>query len=215
MYLFIVEKRRLQANDLAALEKLEKRVMGETGIDSYTLQPLAVHGRIFTLESHAGKRIGPADGRIAGKFEVPQPLERKIGLSPECRILGAAEFIPSFSEKGLAHLFGFYVDDFLRGTGAAGTLLLCAERTIAQNCDVTRIDLTVSRDNGRAVAFYEKHGYSRTSYKRDYYGRGRHRLIMEKELRAELPPPEIAAKALKTRSLRNGRVKKQPGEKPR
>lgn len=182
MNLFIVEKSPLGPADLAALGRLEKRAMGESGVDPFTLQPLACHGKLFTLETSFARQPGRNRDRLAGRFELAVTGGGRAVPTGKRRILGAAEFMRSFSKEGLAHLFGFYVDEPLRGTGAARALLSAAENALAEKFGIFAVDLTVARENGRAVAFYKKCGYRVSSFKRDYYGSGRHRLVMKKNI---------------------------------
>jgi ribosomal protein S18 acetylase RimI-like enzyme len=186
MWIGVAENFHLSNLKLSALEKLESRFMGEAGINSYTLQPLAHYGRLFTLEVFTeAPSAGPEDeDRADGRRMIGAlPLEDKPPeLVREAAVYGAAEFVRSFEDKSHAHLFGFYIDEIFRSRGAASMFIKLCERRLADAYSIATIDLSVSEDNPRAVSFYLKNGYSRQKTVPDYYGPGRGRLIMVKTL---------------------------------
>jgi ribosomal-protein-alanine N-acetyltransferase len=69
--------------------------------------------------------------------------------------------------------------DFL-GRGIGTALLLAAERLLGQQ----KIKLTVRRSNTRAIALYERCGYTWTNTFRRYYRDGEDGLVMEKDLKS-------------------------------
>lgn len=186
MWIGVVENFHLSNKKLSALETLEARIMGETGIDSYTLQPFAHYGRLFTLEVFTeAPDAGPEDeDRAAGlKMIGALPLEdNPPGLVREAGVYGAAEFIRSFEDYSHAHLFGFYVDEIFRARGAASMFIKLCEKRLADAYSIKTVDLSVSEDNPRAVSFYKKNGYAQLKAVPDYYGPGRGRIIMVKTL---------------------------------
>ncbi len=177
-----MENFHISALRMPCFERLESMIMGESGINAYTLQPFAHHAKLFSLERH---------GENPSKYEDPEKKEFRIIEKIECSVpsatdsqwlLGAAEFMSSFEDKNSAHLFGFYVISEVRGAGLAAKLLTVCERELSSSYKVKSIDLSVSEENSRAVAFYKKNGYLPRETVKDFYGAGNHRLIMRKSL---------------------------------
>ena len=75
---------------------------------------------------------------------------------------------------GIAEYFGYIGEKRLWGRGL-GALLLAAVEGEAIGLGLDALDLTVARDNARAIRLYQKHGYRVTETHDD-------RLIMIKEL---------------------------------
>jgi len=182
MYIAVVENFHISALRMPCFERLESMIMGESGINAYTLQPFAHHAKLFSLERYVEN---------PSKYEDPEKKEFRILEKIECAhpfaagpqwLLGAAEFISSFEDKSSAHLFGFYVISEVRGVGLASKLLTVCERELSSSYRVKSIDLSVSEDNVCAVAFYKKNGYLPRETVKDFYGAGNHRLIMKKSL---------------------------------
>jgi len=177
MWAGVIENFHLHCDKLIELERLESLIMGESGINSYTLQPLAHFAKLFTFE------ILPARPEFNVIFEAPAGRPDISFLGPGRRtIYGAAEFIRPFDGRAHAHLFGFYIDESLRGGGAASMFLKACEKRLGEGYSICTIDLTVSEQNGRARAFYTKNGYTAAETAGDYYGPGRGRLIMSKTI---------------------------------
>jgi ribosomal protein S18 acetylase RimI-like enzyme len=114
-------------------------------------------------------------------FEAP-PGRFAVSFFEAARrtVYGAAEFIRPFVGGAHAHLFGFYIDESLRGGGAASMFLAACEKRLSEGYSIRTIDLSVSEQNTRALAFYIKNGYGEAEKVEDYYGAGRDRLIMRK-----------------------------------
>ena len=74
---------------------------------------------------------------------------------------------------GIAEYFGYIGEKRLWGRGL-GALILAAIEDKARGLDLDALDLTVARDNARAIRLYQKHGYRVTETHDD-------RLIMIKE----------------------------------
>ncbi|HPG57279.1 MAG TPA: N-acetyltransferase [Candidatus Wallbacteria bacterium] len=187
MWITVVENFHIPPGKLSELEAIENLVMGESAINAYTLQPLAHYAKLFTLEL----TFAPPDNGSGGfKILETSPLEELETAAPPAgfdfdgrrRVYGAAEFIRSFSDRGHAHLFGFYVDEALRSRGAASWFLNRCEKALRLDYLISAIDLSVAEDNLRAAAFYRKNGYSVSESVKDYYGSGRDRLIMNKKI---------------------------------
>jgi len=182
MYIAVVENFHISALRMPCFERLESMIMGESGINAYTLQPFAHHAKLFSLEMRDENAPGfelaeNKEFRVVEKIECPFPAPAGLQW-----LLGAAEFMSSFKDGSHAHLFGFYVVPEVRGAGLAAIMLGVCERELAASCGVKSIDLSVSEENTRAVAFYKKNGYLPRETAKDFYGAGNHRLIMKKEL---------------------------------
>ncbi len=177
-----MENFHISALRMPCFERLESIIMGESGINAYSLQPLAHYGKLFSLERCSET---PGEYQAPGKKEcrVLEKIEWDIPAAADSEwLLGAAEFISSFEDKSHAHLFGFYAIASVRGTGLASELLRASERELSSSFAIKSIDLSVSGENLRAVSFYKKNGYQICENFRDFYGAGNHRLIMKKSL---------------------------------
>ncbi len=178
MWIGVVENFHISNNKLIELERLESLIMGESGVNSYTLQPLAHYAKLFTLE------IAPARPDSAVIYDAPPAsIAAPFFLTPSRTVYGAAEFIRPFEDGAHAHLFGFYIDESLRGRGAASMFLAACETRLLEGYSIGTIDLSVSEQNARALAFYIKNGYGAAEKVEDYYGAGRGRIIMRKTIR--------------------------------
>ena len=67
-----------------------------------------------------------------------------------------------------AELYDIAVTEELRGSGAA-TALLTEALAKAVTLGAKTVYLEVREGNGRAIAFYEKHGFSRLGIRKNYY----------------------------------------------
>ncbi len=184
MWSGIIENFHLSCDKLRELETLENLVMGETGVNAYTLQPLAHYAKLFTLEIRFNRsdKEENSEARVVYESAFNYPREVELLCRNGSSVFGAAEFIRHFEDLTHAHLFGFYVCELLQGSGAAGELLNACENHLNSFYKILTIDLSVSESNGRAVAFYLKHGYMFGHKAPDYYGTGRGRLIMHKRI---------------------------------
>lgn len=177
MWIGVVENFHISDSKLNELERLESLIMGESGVNSYTLQPLAHYAKLFTLE------ISPSRPASAVICDAPPALAAApFFLSRPQTVYGAAEFIRPFEDGFHAHLFGFYIDESLRGGGAASLFLEACEKRLRDGYSIVTIDLSVSEHNARALAFYTKNGYREAEKAADYYGAGRDRIIMRKTI---------------------------------
>ena len=182
MYIAVMENFHISALRMPCFERLESLIMGETGISAYSLQPFAHYGKIFSLERRI-ENVAEYEAPENKDFRVLEKIERDTSAADEPGwLLGAAEFMNSFEDKSHAHLFGFYTVASVRGTGLAARLLLVSERELSASYGIRSIDLSVSEENLRAVAFYKKNGYVPGENHKDFYGAGNHRLIMKKSL---------------------------------
>lgn len=94
-------------------------------------------------------------------------------------IAGAAEYFRCWEEES-AYLFGFSVKKEFRGKGLGSFFLSQIIQRIKD--DISDIYLTVEKDNISAVKLYEKNGFKRVSFEKDFYGKGEHRIVMKKEI---------------------------------
>jgi GNAT superfamily N-acetyltransferase len=71
--------------------------------------------------------------------------------------------------SGIGHLRGMAVRPSAQATGVAGRLLAAAEHGL-RTAGCRRITLDTTRPLTRAIAFYERHGYTPTGTISDFYG---------------------------------------------
>jgi len=95
-------------------------------------------------------------------------------------IAGAA-YVLWREARRAGRLYNIAVHPSLQGKGLASLLLNECEAE-AQRRDCVGINLEVRTDNPRAIAFYEKHGYTRDKLFTDYYADGSTALRMVKTL---------------------------------
>lgn len=97
------------------------------------------------------------------------------------QIIGAAEFILDWDNREKSYLMGISIDQDQRGKGYGTTFLKgCLE--ILQDYHLKKVELTVDPKNPRAIAVYRKLGFIETGFRKDEYGKGEDRLVMEVEL---------------------------------
>lgn len=68
-----------------------------------------------------------------------------------------------------------------RGKGYATEVLTILLNNL-KNRGIAKVFLEVENDNIPAISLYEKSGFTRYGYRRDYYGRGKDAILMTKEL---------------------------------
>ena len=68
-----------------------------------------------------------------------------------------------------------------RGHGYATNVMSVLLNILRQN-DIKKVFLEVEHDNIPAISLYEKSGFTRYGYRRDYYGQGKDAVLMTKEL---------------------------------
>lgn len=110
---------------------------------------------------------------------------RVIALYDEEKIIGGAQFIRDWKNSKRAYIFGIAIDAKKRGQGL-GTYFLKECLTILYNEGIKKVELTVSSDNKGALRVYkDKLGFKITGERKNEYGPGQDRVIME----CELPVP--------------------------
>lgn len=82
-------------------------------------------------------------------------------------------------KDGTRHIWVLAIHPSLRGTGAAAELVYHWERQCSGQLE-TSTWLEVGESNHSAKRFYEKNGFMETSIKKDYYGCGKHAIVMQK-----------------------------------
>lgn len=85
------------------------------------------------------------------------------------------------SRFGLANLVSIAVAPEARGGGAASLLLSSTIRRLKLR-GVERLTLLVRESNGRAIRFYERHGFTRLRRSPRYYENGEDGLLMRRRL---------------------------------
>ena len=112
----------------------------------------------------------------------------QLGLSDETenlviltgeRIIG---YISSWYGYEEVHILSIAVAPDKRGSEAAAMLLVAAEDMGAKNgCHKAVLEVRVS--NGRAIRFYEKHGFTQVGRRKGYYSdSGEDALILDKDI---------------------------------
>jgi len=185
MYAGIFIKHHLNEREIIELEKLEKLIMGITGNNAFTLQPIAHYGAVFTLEISGAKEFADAKVPIETiNLSNNDTLSKKLEklLKNNISIIAAAQYLPSFRNHSHAHLFAFYTITQIRGTGISGLFMKRCEKYLLEAYKIKNIDLTVSKDNIAAVKFYQKNGFTETTEKDNFYGSGISRLILGKTI---------------------------------
>jgi [ribosomal protein S18]-alanine N-acetyltransferase len=106
-----------------------------------------------------------------GLFLVVKAGVRPAGLAGYC--IACVCRTPA----GLANLISIAVAPEARGRGAASLLLSSTIRRLKSR-GVERLTLVVRKSNGRAIRFYERHGFTRLRRSPGYYEDGEDGLLM-------------------------------------
>jgi ribosomal protein S18 acetylase RimI-like enzyme len=97
------------------------------------------------------------------------------------RLAGYAIACISRPRPGLASLISIAVAPAARGQGAASLLLSSTIRRLKLR-GVDRLTLVVRESNGRAIRFYERHGFTRLRRSPRYYEDGEDGILMRRGL---------------------------------
>ncbi len=98
------------------------------------------------------------------------------------RPVGLSEYMRDMNDPGLAYLYGLAVKEEYQKEGLASSLLDYSLQDL-KNKGISKVQLTVDVDNEAALYLYQKKfGFSKIEYRKDEYGRGEDRLIMELRL---------------------------------
>ncbi|MGM3159203.1 GNAT family N-acetyltransferase [Dickeya undicola] len=80
-------------------------------------------------------------------------------FAPECRLCGIAAYAEQSHDEGI--IWGVYVTDALRGSGATDRLLRALINDARAH--LSHLTLTVMRDNHPAIRLYQRLGFQRLS----------------------------------------------------
>lgn len=144
---------RLEPPQLEALVEYGRSALGESALDAWLLPVIAGHGRLYVAEV-GGANEGGAGGEI----------------------VGAAEVIRCF-EEGDLYLEGIYIRPEFQRQGHGSELLKGVMELLAAE-GYSRLLATVDPENGAGLGLYEKAGFTGNGHQLDYYGPGRHRLML-------------------------------------
>lgn len=136
-----------------------------------------------------------APGIAYSRFELKVYLRRRGSfalIAEPASPLASGQAIAGFivAESGrrkTAHIITIDVLPEARRFGVGSRLLLAAEERLADaGCD--RIALETAVDNAPAISFYKRHGYFLVKTVPRYYANGVDALLLEKDLKHEVPP---------------------------
>lgn len=91
-------------------------------------------------------------------------------------VVGAAEIIRSMAESEL-YMEGFYIRPEYQGRGHGAALLAGVRQQLA-GAGFKRLLATVDPANRAGCRLYDRAGFTQVSHLPDYYGPGRHRLLL-------------------------------------
>lgn len=94
-------------------------------------------------------------------------------------LAGVCELMKSWEGKK-ALIYGFSIKEEFRGRGLGKFFLTEILRRIPR--EIKTLHLTVAEDNKAAIKIYKKAGFEPVSKEKDFFGDGKDRLILKKEL---------------------------------
>jgi ribosomal protein S18 acetylase RimI-like enzyme len=97
------------------------------------------------------------------------------------KVIGSAQFMMDWNDHSRAYLVGISISKDCQGKGC-GTVLLGDSMKSLSSMGIEKIELTVDPTNKRAIAVYEKLGFMINGVRKDEYGKGIDRVIMEAKL---------------------------------
>ena len=107
---------------------------------------------------------------------------RVIALQNGDEVVGGAQYIRDWDDPSRAYLVGIAVDSSCRGKGL-GTRFLGDSLALLAAEGIKYVELTVDPQNHGAVKVYAKKlGFETVGTRKDEYGAGEDRLVMEKRL---------------------------------
>lgn len=154
--------RRFRPSDMEELLAIERACFGR---DAYDRNLFAEYLRVCDGLFLVVEGAAPASGARAGK-----PMLLGYSIACICR-----------TRPGLANLVSIAVAPEARGGGAASLLLSSTIRRLKLR-GVERLTLVVRESNGRAISFYERHGFTRLRRSPRYYEDGEDGLLMRRGL---------------------------------
>jgi ribosomal-protein-alanine N-acetyltransferase len=97
-------------------------------------------------------------------------------------VIGCAQYMLDWNDHSRAYLVGISIAGNLQGKGY-GTELLHTSIDILSEEGIKTVELTVDPKNDAAIAVYRrKLGFEITEQRSDEYGKGIHRIVMEKKI---------------------------------
>jgi ribosomal-protein-alanine N-acetyltransferase len=107
---------------------------------------------------------------------------RVFALFDGQRIIGGAQFVRDWDDSARAYLVGIAVDRDERGKGLGARFLSgCLDELRSEG--VGSVELTVDAANAPAVSVYrEKLGFETIGTRKDEYGAGNDRVVMERRI---------------------------------
>lgn len=96
-------------------------------------------------------------------------------------IVGVCEVIREWKEKKTAFIHTFYIVKKFRRSGIGKKLLSFVLRLLEEE-GFKSVELTVDPDNAPAFDFYRNSGFIKRELRKNEYGKGNDRLLMELEL---------------------------------
>jgi len=98
------------------------------------------------------------------------------------QVLGCVQYMKDWDDPSKSYIIGLSIADGLRGKGY-GTELLRTSMDILAGEGMKTFELTVDPENASGIAVYvRKLGFVITGRRPDEYGKGIHRIIMEKTM---------------------------------
>lgn len=135
-------------------------------------------GRLIEIEKQAFGDAGLDEWNL-----VPYIRHGKvIALLSDNKIIGGAQFIRDWDDLSRAYLVGIAVDSAYRGKGL-GTRFLAECLELLKTEGIKCVELTVdSRNTGAVNVYQNKLGFITAGIRKDEYGAGEDRLVMERVL---------------------------------
>jgi len=150
----------------------------DISVDIIDCNDAQVVSRLKQIEKQAFGDAGLDEWNLVPLIRHGMVMAMKCGG----KVIGGAQFIRDWRDSSRAYLVGIAVDSDYRGNGL-GTRFLRACLDLLKAQDIRCAELTVDPANYGAVKVYEKKLFFRTVEKRkDEYGPGEDRLVMEIDL---------------------------------
>ena len=146
----------VQDYDLKFLKQLVnfgQNIFGDLGMDEWGLVPQIRHGNVFVLKEENKRKL-----------------------------IGFAILMRDWEDTDKAYLFDYAISDEFQGQGLGYHFLVSICRNLIEQ-DFKHVSLTVDVDNPPAIKLYqEKMGFEVIEQRKDEYGKGHDRYIMNLNL---------------------------------
>lgn len=148
---------------------------GEGGVFSVRRIRRLDSRKLSLIDSYGRESLGEA---AIGEWMLPVIASFGLLYVAEAgeEIIGSAQLI-SCLEEGDLYMDIFYIRPAYRRRGLGLKFLEAVKEGVAAE-DFKRILVTFDPDNAAARRLYEKAGFKQVDYLPDYYGSGRHRLLL-------------------------------------